>query len=55
MSASRRVQIVDEVLDDPHRKLLSAAASVRGTAAHAARRLEEVLDDLEETLAGWPA
>ena len=53
--ARHGVLIDDTVLDDPRCKLLGTAPSVRANAAHAARRLEEVLDDLEETLAGWPA
>ena len=53
--ARHGVLINDAVLDDPRRKLLGTATSMRANAAHAARRLEEVLDDLEETLAGWPA
>jgi hypothetical protein len=41
------------VLDDGHRRLLSARAPTRRNAGQAVRRLEEVLDELEQTLAGW--
>lgn len=53
--ARHGVQIDDAVLDDPHRRLLHTAKPSGRNASRALRRLEEVLDDLETTLAGWRA
>ncbi len=44
------------VLDDPDRRLAQRRQPVANTrAGRALRRLDEVLDDLEHTLRGWPA
>jgi len=51
--ARHGVQIDDAVLDDPHRRLLHPAKLSGRNASRAVRRLEEVLDDLEDTLATW--
>ena len=51
--APHGVGIVDDVLDDGGRKLLSAPAPSRRDAGQAMRRLEEVLDELDQTLDGW--
>ena len=51
------VQLDDAVLDDTRRQLLPStkpAGRRAGRAGRAIRRLEEVLDDLETTLAAWP-
>ena len=52
--APHGVTIVESVLDDGHRRLLGTPAPTRRNAGQAVRRLEEVLDELEQTLAGWP-
>ena len=54
--APHGVTIIDEVLDDGRRRLLHDGAGVhtRRQAGQAARRLEEVLDELDATLADWP-
>jgi len=44
----------DAVLDDPHRRLLPGRRPRHDEAAWTVRRLGEVLDDLERTLAAWP-
>ena len=45
--------IGDAGLDEGRRRLLSPAAPTRRHAGQALRRLEEVLDELDQTLAGW--
>ena len=49
--APHGVQINAAVLDQPRRKLLSPASTMRRNAGQALRRLEEVLDDLDQVLA----
>jgi predicted acylesterase/phospholipase RssA len=51
--APHGITILDAVLDDGHRRLLSAEPTTRRNAGQAVRRLEEVLDELDQTLAGW--
>jgi len=51
--APHGVTLNDAVLDDGHRKLLGTPAPARRNAGQAVRRLEEVLDELDQTLAGW--
>jgi hypothetical protein len=48
--APHGVHIDDAALDDPHRTLLGRRARVRRRSARAARRLEEVLNDLDHAL-----
>jgi predicted acylesterase/phospholipase RssA len=51
--ARHGVQIDDAVLDDLQRRLLHPAKPSGRNASRALRRLEEVLDDLDATLAAW--
>ena len=51
--APHGVTLNDAVLDDGHRRLLGTPAPARRNAGQAVRRLEEVLDELDQTLAGW--
>lgn len=51
--APHGIALDDAVLEDGHRRLLAAHAPTRRDAGQAVRRLEEVLDELEQTLAGW--
>ncbi len=51
--APHGIMIVDAVLDDGHRRLPSVVPTRRRNAGQAVRRLEDVLDELEQTLAGW--
>jgi NTE family protein len=48
------LQVDDAVLDDAHRRLVRTARPDGRNAGRALCRLEEVLDDLETTLAAWP-
>ena len=52
--ARHGVQLDDAVLDDTRRQLLPGTKPAGRRAGRALRRLEEVLDDLEDTLAAWP-
>lgn len=52
--ARHGVQLDDAVLDDTRRQLLPSTRPAGRRAGRALRRLEEVLDDLETTLAAWP-
>jgi len=51
--APHGVTIVDAVLDDGHRRLLGPSRPTRRNAGQAVRRLEEVLDELDQTLSNW--
>ena len=53
--ARHGVQLDDAVLDDTRRQLLPGTKPAGRRAGRALRRLEEVLDDLETTLAAWPS
>ncbi|MEP7102977.1 MAG: patatin family protein, partial [Burkholderiales bacterium] len=53
--APHGIVINAKLLDQPRRKLLSPAQTTRRNAGQALRRLEEVLDDLDQALAARAA